>query len=78
MCEYKSKIAVIIPALDPDEKMISLVRELHGAGFENIIMVDDGSKIEPSLFQIMQRCLSLSSDPPCSKFRKRYGLKIRF
>ena len=41
MCEYKSKIAVIIPALDPDEKMISLVRELHGAGFENIIMVDD-------------------------------------
>ena len=46
MCEYKSKIAVIIPALDPDEKMISLVRELHGAGFENIIMVDDGSKIE--------------------------------
>lgn len=42
---YKEEIAVIIPALDPDERMVSLVGELHNAGYKNIILVDDGSSI---------------------------------
>ncbi len=46
MSSYKDAIAIIIPALDPDERMVSLVRELRTSGFANIILVDDGSQIE--------------------------------
>lgn len=45
MGNYKQSIAVIIPALDPDERMVTLVHDLHETGFENIILVDDGSAI---------------------------------
>lgn len=50
MGTYKTDIAIVIPALNPDERMVSLVRELTEAGFENIILVDDGSKIENRTF----------------------------
>ena len=43
MGNYKERIAIIIPALDPDERMVSLVKELHEDGYTNIILVDDGS-----------------------------------
>lgn len=43
---YKNEIAVIIPALDPDNRMVTLVRELRESDFKHIILVDDGSKIE--------------------------------
>lgn len=46
MGTYKTDIAIVIPALNPDERMVALVRELTEAGFQNIILVDDGSKIE--------------------------------
>lgn len=46
MGHYKKDIAIIIPALDPDNRMVVLVRELHQTGYENIILVDDGSIIE--------------------------------
>ena len=46
MSNYKEDIAIIIPALDPDNRMVSLVRELHHAGHKNIILVDDGSLLE--------------------------------
>mgnify|MGYP004653765527 FL=1 len=36
-------ILVVIPAWEPDEKMVSYVRELEQRGFENILLVDDGS-----------------------------------
>lgn len=42
---YKEYIAVIIPALDPDDRMVTLVQGLHEAGFRHIILVDDGSEI---------------------------------
>lgn len=45
MGNYKEEIAIIIPALDPDDRMVTLVRDLRMAGFENIILVDDGSQI---------------------------------
>lgn len=45
MGKYKNDIAVIIPALDPDERMVALVEKLHTAGFLHIILVDDGSAI---------------------------------
>lgn len=40
------KIAVIIPSLDPDEKLLRTVESLEAAGFKNIILVNDGSKPE--------------------------------
>lgn len=45
MCDYRKEIAIIIPALDPDDSMVKVVSELHDAGFANIILVDDGSEI---------------------------------
>lgn len=45
MGNYKESIAIIIPALDPDERMVSLVGQLYDDGFSNIILVDDGSLI---------------------------------
>ena len=41
-----SDILVLIPAYDPDEKMISYVRNLEQEGFERILLVDDGSRQE--------------------------------
>lgn len=46
MGTYKNEIAIVIPALNPDDRMITLVKEIKEAGFENIILVDDGSEIE--------------------------------
>lgn len=37
---------VIIPSLNPDEKIISTVQSLVDVGFDDIILVDDGSKDE--------------------------------
>lgn len=39
----KQKIAVIIPAYEPDDKMIDTLKALAVAGFEDILVVDDGS-----------------------------------
>ncbi|MBQ0084040.1 MAG: glycosyltransferase family 2 protein, partial [Clostridiales bacterium] len=39
-------IFVIIPSLDPDEKLCKTVQSLKDIGFEKIIVVDDGSKKE--------------------------------
>ena len=36
-------VAVILPSLNPDHRFASVVEGLVGAGFENIIIVDDGS-----------------------------------
>ena len=40
------KLAVIIPSLDPDEKLLRTVESLEKVGFKNIILVNDGSKRE--------------------------------
>ena len=36
-------VAVILPSLDPDHRFAAVVEGLVGAGFENIVIVDDGS-----------------------------------
>lgn len=46
MGTYKNEIAIVIPALNPDSRLIELVKSLKETGFENIIIVDDGSEIE--------------------------------
>ena len=41
-----SRISVVLPSLDPDEKLIAVVDGLLEYGFTDIIMVNDGSKPE--------------------------------
>ena len=41
-----SKISVVLPSLDPDEKLIAVVDGLLEYGFSDIILVNDGSKAE--------------------------------
>ncbi len=41
-----SKISVVLPSLDPDEKLISVINGLLEYGFSHIILVNDGSKPE--------------------------------
>ena len=38
------KVALIIPSLNPDQKLIEYVKEVIKMGFKNIIIVNDGSK----------------------------------
>lgn len=38
-----SRILIIIPSLDPDEKLFQVVQSLREVGFEDILLVDDGS-----------------------------------
>ena len=47
MGNYKESIAIIIPALDPDERMVSLVEQLHDDGFSNIMTIILVVKINP-------------------------------
>ncbi len=37
---------ILIPALNPDEKMCKLISDLKSAGFRNIVCIDDGSAPE--------------------------------
>ncbi len=40
----KDKIAILIPSLNPGEKLVNLVDELLKCGWRNIIIVNDGSE----------------------------------
>ncbi len=40
---FLSKVSVIIPSLDPDKKLLTVVDGLLAAGFDDIILVNDGS-----------------------------------
>ncbi len=41
-----SKISVVLPSLDPDEKLTAVIDGLLSQGFSDIILVNDGSKPE--------------------------------
>ena len=42
---YRS-VAVIIPSLSPDDKLLTLLADLRQAGFERLLVVNDGSSAE--------------------------------
>jgi len=46
MSDKKQTSAIIIPALDPDEELFGYVESLIEAGFDKVILVDDGSDAE--------------------------------
>ena len=45
-----SNVVVLIPSLDPDEMMVRYVGELRNAGFDKIVLVNDGSSKEYDSF----------------------------
>ena len=42
----KDGVVLLIPALNPDEKLVKLVQDLKAEEFKNIFVVNDGSKKE--------------------------------
>ncbi|MBQ9122433.1 MAG: bifunctional glycosyltransferase family 2/GtrA family protein [Lachnospiraceae bacterium] len=60
----KSNISVIIPAYEPDDKLITTLHELIEAGFDDILVVDDGSS--DSCKDVFAEVLSL---PQCTLLR---------
>ena len=38
-------IVVLIPALNPNNKLVDLVKELNQIGLVNVVVIDDGSEI---------------------------------
>ncbi len=40
------KIGIIIPALNPDSKLLNLISELKANGFRDIIIINDGSRAD--------------------------------
>ena len=44
--EVEKCVSIIIPSLSPDEKLLSLLGDLREAGFEHIVVVNDGSDRE--------------------------------
>jgi len=43
MEKNQDKTIILIPSLEPDERLLSYVRQLHSYGLTHIIVVDDGS-----------------------------------
>jgi glycosyltransferase involved in cell wall biosynthesis len=41
-----SQVSVVLPSLDPDEKLLTVIDGLLAQGFDDIILVNDGSKPE--------------------------------
>lgn len=48
--DYRKQIGVIIPSLSPDERLVTLVEELAGHGFQKILVINDGSSDEYDAF----------------------------
>ena len=44
--EEKGKIVILLPSYNPDEKLVKCVNSLIDAGFDEIVVVDDGGKDE--------------------------------
>lgn len=65
----KEKVVVLIPALNPDDKLIKLVNDLTAEGFEKFFIVNDGSKEE--CFSIFEELKKMN----CKVFthHKNYG-----
>ena len=49
MSEFE-RVSVVIPSYDPDEKLGETVGELIAAGFDDVIIVDDGSREDTKRF----------------------------
>ena len=53
------EILIVIPSLEPDEKLVQLTGDLKREGFTHILIVDDGSG--PAYEQIFHRAAEAGS-----------------
>lgn len=60
----KNEIAIVIPAYQPDDKLVSTVRDLAECGYTDILVVDDGS--DESCADVFRRVEEL---PECTVLR---------
>ena len=60
------KVTAIVPSYKPDEKLAGVLRDLAAAGFERIIVVDDGSGPSMRLTSARRRAIPSAS---CSGMR---------
>jgi glycosyltransferase involved in cell wall biosynthesis len=75
--ELDKKTALVIPAYDPDDKLLDLVISLNNAGFKNIIVVNDGSE-DRRIFKEIERDLSATILEHSSNRGKGAALKTGF
>jgi glycosyltransferase involved in cell wall biosynthesis len=47
---FAHRVTVVIPSYQPDEKLCRVVKELEEVGFDDIIVINDGSSPEKSVF----------------------------
>lgn len=75
----KNNIYIIIPALNPDNKTITLIKELKLKGYEKILLVDDGSKEEcKEIFKIARDEFSCEVISHYKNMGKGRALKYAF
>ncbi|MBP3631085.1 MAG: bifunctional glycosyltransferase family 2/GtrA family protein [Clostridia bacterium] len=75
----KNKIYIIIPALNPDDKTITLIKELKKQGWHKILLVDDGSKEEcKGIFKIAKEEYSCKLISHYKNMGKGRALKYAF
>ena len=43
---YHEQVVIVIPSLNPDEKLISLIQNLRNHGFAHILLINDGSRTD--------------------------------
>ena len=54
---YQDEVAVVIPAYNPDEKLLSLIDKLCEAQFQYIVILDDGSSFDcKNIFAALASC----------------------
>lgn len=57
-------IVIIIPCYNPDKKFINFLDDLYGAGYTNIIVINDGSRTDTRLLfeeaVLKYKCVLLS------------------
>lgn len=81
----EANVVLLIPALEPDKRLVGLIRQLHAAGFKDIFVIDDGSGAAfADIFQEAEaagdvckrgnRCMAvpLSAAGSCSKIYSGY------
>ena len=48
-------VCALIPSYDPDERLVSTVKDLQSVGFRHIIVVDDGSRTASRILTRLNR-----------------------
>lgn len=72
------RIVILIPALNPNEGIVKLVRELKEEKFSNILIINDGSKIEcKKYFDVLKNEKNVKVIEHNVNLRKRTSFKNR-